>query len=272
MINIYCYFTPSHEILYKNFFLPSIPEGFSVVPLQSDVQDCTTAAFKSPGWGDTQLKKIVYWIKTIRENEGKVIIGSDVDAQFFNLTPSLVNDLLKDHDILFQWNGGKVLICAGFFIGRCNANTLSLFEQLYETLIHDIKGIDDQSYLNMMLGMAVGGSKARLESDIAAADGAIAIDHAVLKSNYPETTFIHSPSLQPNVRWGILPPSLFWLPGFFYRSVNELTVPEQIVFHHANWCIGLEKKIEQLEFVRNIIADRKLSNNIAYQFNEGERL
>ena len=41
-----------------------------------------------------------------------------------------------------------------------------------------------------------------------------------------------------------------WEPGC------ELNIPQDIVMHHANWTIGIENKIAQLQYVRDIVNSR----------------
>ena len=41
-----------------------------------------------------------------------------------------------------------------------------------------------------------------------------------------------------------------------WKPNDLLTIPDDIILHHANWTIGIENKIEQLNYVRKIVKAR----------------
>jgi Nucleotide-diphospho-sugar transferase len=56
-------------------------------------------------------------------------------------------------------------------------------------------------------------------------------------------------------RWRGLPPTCFGdgtLTGMLWRPGDTLCVPPGIRVHHANYCVGVEHKIAQLRYVRDM--------------------
>lgn len=48
------------------------------------------------------MAKVSFWIEPIKDSYGKVITCSDVDAQFFGITPAIIKASLRDSDIAIQ--------------------------------------------------------------------------------------------------------------------------------------------------------------------------
>jgi len=62
------------------------------------------------------------------------------------------------------------------------------------------------------------------------------------------------------IRWNYLPRQFFGggtLAGKAWKPGMVLQVPQDIVLHHANWTIGIENKIAQLKYVKNVVDSRK---------------
>jgi hypothetical protein len=117
---IFCCYTPAHEILYRDVFLPSVPSGF-------DVQ---ASLVEISGPGDYLTKeflrciraKLDLVVRSVEENPGKVIVWSDVDIRFFVLTPDVLVAELEASacDILFQRESHRLPdVNTGFFVCRC---------------------------------------------------------------------------------------------------------------------------------------------------------
>ena len=61
------------------------------------------------------------------------------------------------------------------------------------------------------------------------------------------------------VRWGFLPRSV-WTPGLadpeVWQPGRPLAVPRRILVHHANFCVGIDHKLAQLEAVDAVVTGR----------------
>ena len=250
---IYCFYTPSHEVLFKRFFAPSIPKAFELIAKSFKHQLCPTAAFAQIGWRETQLQKILFWIEAIKKNWQEIIVCSDVDAQFFEISPSLLVSTLGDKDIAFQWNGGYEALCSGFFICKANQSTLDLFERIKNRLIKDTMCRGEQLVLNQILGTLLDNKKLKLENRLRSIHSDWTIlpttSHYLLSSIKKGYFKFYKKSQLP-IRWAVLPHRLFWLPAHSYNSLDELTPPPSIIFHHANWTVGTINKLKQLAFVK----------------------
>lgn len=219
-IKLYAIYTPSHEYMMNEFFLPSIKDDYDII-LEKHDQQCQSGDFMSTGWLETMIHKVDVVIRGIKENWGKIFIHSDVDIQFFRPTQDLIQNYMADNDFAIQKNDKKGAICAGFFACRGNEKTLALWSEIRARLIDATKdpikakneNIHDQSILESL----------------------------IRKSN------------PFNIKWTYLPPEFYvtkvvnakyWAPG------EKLIIPSNIVMHHANWTIGLENKIALLSYVK----------------------
>jgi hypothetical protein len=208
-MRLYCFFTDSHEVLFKNWLLPTAAIEYEVLH-KSSRQYSSSAEYCSKGWRLTQIKKISYWIKAIEKNMGDIILCSDADVQFLGKTENKIFRLLGENDIIFQPSTDLVPACSGFFACRCSTRTLNLFKILKQRLKNNKNKLDgEQIELNKLL---------------------------------KEKWYI-------DLKWDLLPHNLFWSPNHLYEDVSELKVPKNILMHHANWTNGVENKIKQLEHV-----------------------
>jgi len=104
-MKIYCCFTPAHEILLRQEFLPSIPETFSVHA--ESIEVAGPGDFLSPEFLHCINQKISLIIESLRTNLGDVIVWADIDIRVFSLSPSKLASELGEHDIAFQREGKK---------------------------------------------------------------------------------------------------------------------------------------------------------------------
>lgn len=220
-IKLYALYTPSHEVLKDEFFLPSLHDDFDIVFEFCD-QTCPSAKFMSEGWTETTMRKVDLIIRAICENWGSIFIFSDVDIQFFCPIQEEILRLMRDKDLVIQRNAPNGVLCSGFFACRGNEKTLQLWQDVKQTMQKN-KLNSDQNSLNRCIKR---GSK---------------------KNPY-------------NVVWDYLPDTFFgggtltgceWHPGMF------LPIPRDIMMHHANWTKGIKNKIAQLVYVRNVVLSRK---------------
>lgn len=221
-IKLYALYTPSHEILKDQFFLPSIQDDFDIILEKCD-QTSPSAKFMSEGWTQTTIRKVDLIIRAIKENwDDTIFIFSDVDIQFFRPIQDTIILLMKNHDLVIQKNCPSGVLCSGFFACRGNEKTLKLWTDVKEYMQkNDTKS--DQISLNYCI-----------------------------KRNSKTNPY--------NIIWNYLPDSFFgggtrtgceWKPG------KKLPIPHNIMMHHANWTKGIKNKIAQLIYVKNKVAQQK---------------
>ena len=154
--------------------------------------------------------------------KGLTIINSDI--QFFgNIVPA-IEEHMVDKDFMTQRDSDVEWGCAGFFACRANSRTKRLWSTVKRQLgiIKDRRGrpVHDQHLMNIYL------------------------EQGKVKNGYfPPSFFGPGLKQRPGSKWT-------WSPGM------DLDVPDPILMHHANWSIGIDHKIAQLEYVRNIVRGR----------------
>ena len=122
----YTTFTPSHKILYENYFLQSLPSELELCVVEDENQYCKSASFYETGWSKTCYKKVELFLQACQENMGKTFFYSDVDVQFFgNVAEDLIEEL-GDCDIACQNDIGNY--CSGIIVCKGNNTTLRMFE------------------------------------------------------------------------------------------------------------------------------------------------
>jgi len=146
-MKIYTIHTPSHDKMYKEHFLPSLPDGFELES-KTITQECATGSYYKDGWDKTCYKKVQYYKEICEKNQGQIYVFSDVDIQFFNLTPQDLIDELGDFDIACQ-NDTGMIYCSGFWVCKGNERTLDLFTAMLEKY-----HLEDQTSLNEQIWRA----------------------------------------------------------------------------------------------------------------------
>jgi hypothetical protein len=217
---LYALYTPSHEILKDQFFLPSIQDDFEII-CEFCEQTCPSAKFMEEGWTQTTMRKVDLIIRAIQENWGKIFIFSDVDIQFFASIQEIILTNMQGKDFVIQKNTPSGVLCSGFFACRGNEKTLQLWMDVKKRMATD--KTSDQINLNRCIKR-------------------------------------HSKKNPYNIVWDYLPNTFFgggtltgrdWYPGM------TLPIPEGIMMHHANWTKGTKNKIAQLTYVRKEVRKRK---------------
>lgn len=148
-MKLYSTFSPSHKILYEQFFLKTVPKNFDLCITEEPNQICKSGIYYSQGWTYATKKKIDLFVKACEENIGQPFFYCDVDVQFFD--PDLKNvllDQLEDYDIACQ--DDILNYNSGVFICNANECTLNMFKQMQ---IHYNYIDDDQKTLNKYIHM-----------------------------------------------------------------------------------------------------------------------
>jgi len=220
-IKLYALYTPSHEVLKDEYFLPSIQDDFDIV-LEFCEQTCATAKFMNEGWTKTTMRKVDLIIRAIEENWGKIFIFSDVDIQFFAPIQDTILALMEGKDIIMQRNNPSGVLCTGFFACRGNEKTLRLWKDVKKTMQKKSSNSDQNSF------------------------------NQCIKKKSKRNPY--------GLVWDYLPDSFFGggtLTGYEWRPGMYLPIPEDIKMHHANWTPGISNKIKQLKYVARTVRTTK---------------
>ena len=220
------------------------------------------AAFNPPDQWDefnkTTLRKVGLTLNAIEENWDDVFIVSDVDIQFFGPTEQLLRESIKDRDIVFQQNQANGEINVGFFVCRGNARTRLLWTTIQD-ILRERTDRNDQDVLNHLMFR-------RLPRPF----GTLPLNHwtqyqlcRFAERGLPAHRIAYLLPLFRNefgLRWKYLPRQFFlkglnsrgnWEPG------EQMRIPRDVVMHHANFCLGVDAKIEQLRAVSALVASRR---------------
>ncbi|MCX5925247.1 MAG: putative nucleotide-diphospho-sugar transferase [Candidatus Dependentiae bacterium] len=223
-INLYSFYTPSHQIFKDKWFVATLKDEGLNVTINEYPQECATGKVFSAGWKHAMLRKVDMIIEAIESNWGTVFVYADIDIQFFKPISKLVVELIGDKDLVIQRDTPSGTVCAGFFACRGNQRTLSLWQGIRNYMIENNE-CSDQKTLNRLLRKGVGKENNRYK-----------------------------------VVWDYLPADFLGggtFTGSGWSPKKQLFVPSGIVLHHANWAIGNELKLAQLEYVRKKVQKRK---------------
>lgn len=222
MHKIYGVYSPSHEKLLRDWFLPTMQDDFEVNFRKTD-QLCPLGRFMSVGWVRAVSAKIDFLLAALGcASEGEWIIFSDVDIQWFRSAKAYLEEAAclegGENDMMFQEDAAGEF-CTGFFVCRANERTRGFWGDVAKLMRDKISG--DQRAANYLLASG---------------------SHAVRASHLPRVFWGPGQGRQEKT---------FWRPG------SPLNVPSDIVLHHANWAAGVESKIEQLRYVRSLMESKK---------------
>ena len=224
-MNFYTFYTPSHEEIYKEYFLKSFPhDEFNLVAREFD-QECGSASYRDEGWNLTMHKKVKLVLEGIDGNMGNYITYGDCDIQFF--PPGVKDALLEEvenYDIAFQ-DDGPAAVCAGFFICKASPQT----KQLFSEISHQLDALSSAW-------------EALKDPNVAAPD-----DQLCLNNILPSQTYVKHKRLSS--RFYTAARDNNWQ---IYQGFGEIKVSTpEILMHHANYTKGLFNKIKLLNTVRS---------------------
>lgn len=152
-MKIYTCHTPSHEILYRGHFLPTLPA--ELVNVSYPLEPMGASDFGSPGFLQSIGAKMRLVIESIEANRGDAILWSDVDIVFRRSPLAFLHELLEtspEVDIWFQSEARDPScdVNAGFVLMRCNDSVKALYEAA--TAMMNASGqSNDQEALNHLL-------------------------------------------------------------------------------------------------------------------------
>ena len=160
MVPILVVLSSAHEGLYRNYFLPTLPEGFEVRERDMGM-NLSDGAYLSGEWQDAMLAKVSHALDFCRQaEEGAVFVVSDVDVQFFQ--PLTADLFLKDFESLgcnmaFQkerMREGESKVNCGFYAARNCGPVRELLESALD-LLRGQEIRNEQSAINAMLAKGI---------------------------------------------------------------------------------------------------------------------
>ena len=135
-MKIYSCYTPSHEPLYRDYFAPSLPASLESVVYPMDIE----------GSGDFLTQRYLQCLRakaeeieaSIRENDGQIIIWSDVDILFIRDPAPVIESLFHEDprlDLAFQAEHRRGrFINGGFVAMRCSDRLAAFYRQVPPTM------------------------------------------------------------------------------------------------------------------------------------------
>jgi len=227
-LNLYTCLTPSHRLLLRRHFLPSVPSDLTPIIQQFDQPiinkqngEHSSGVYGKNGFNEAVELKIIYLRECIQneiETGGEPFIFSDVDVRFYGPIAESALQGLGNHDIAFQQDrpGG---CCTGFMVIRPNLRNISLFEQTLSVMKQ--LGTEDQ----------------------------IATEVVLKRSTHD---WIHLPERKFwSIGQSVRQTGCAWIPG------QPVDPPSELLMHHANWTVGLDNKAALLEIVRARMESRR---------------
>jgi hypothetical protein len=153
-MKIFTYFSPTHKILFENYFKPSI-EKFNELELhykESEKQECKGGGYFDYGFKKETTNKIKAICSFMAENISlnEYFVYSDVDIVFLNKIEYYLQEY-KGGDITFQQDGVGGCNC-GFMLIKKTASIISLFEKIIVLLeASSDETLNDQIVLNRII-------------------------------------------------------------------------------------------------------------------------
>ena len=238
--------TPSHRIMEDDWFRPSFKDDCPLEVLHSGKVEQTNGLWSSPSFNTAIYDKTKFIMQQVAKNQGNMLLWADVDIQFFAPVIPKLEELMGDNDMIFQRDCHLYEeICTGFFVTKCTRKTLAFWYLAYLLVISKkyliwltrgkflykyINMMNDQRAVNVLLGIFAKPPIGKRRKNIL------------------------------GIRWQYLP-DMFYCPGVNYSQIwkpgDTLNLPENMLIHHANWTLGIDHKIAQLEYVKNAVLLRK---------------
>ena len=221
---LYLIYTPSHEYMYKTYFLPSIKDNFQLFPHCFE-QDCPQGVLNAPGFLKTAMHKLETLEQAVLENIDQVVFFSDVDIIFLEPVVPTVLQYLEGHDLVAQQGWPSQALCSGFMAMRANHKTLKMIQDAM-VILAEYGGDGDQSAIRESLER-----------------------NTQLKWRLlPPTHFPNGARVMKSMRKNSGEIARF-KPG------TEIELDHQVLLFHANWCLNLEYKYDFLGSVNQILSD-----------------
>jgi hypothetical protein len=155
-MKIFSVFTPAHERLLRDWFLPGLPGGFEAVPIPLEIKG--SGDFLSEEFLLCIREKISLVIASIKDNAGEWIIWSDIDILVFDGADEAIRTVIQNagETLMFFQRERKTIgeVNTGFILIRCCEETGRFFAAVGAKLDRE-RGKNEQAVINEMLADGV---------------------------------------------------------------------------------------------------------------------
>jgi hypothetical protein len=178
--------------------------------------------YGTPGFNLSMIDKAKSMLQAAQEPLGSLVLWSDVDIQFLAPCKERLIECLGSNDMAFQ-SYGVGAVCSGFFFFRVTENVRTMLGRVLEDMT----------------------------------SGATLDDEVAMRKHVKEIPHVHLPTKE------------FWTSGFCGfnwagdpKQLEQVRVPAEIRIHHGNCCIGVERKLELMRYVRSVVLKRSQSPQV----------
>ncbi|MGH7897955.1 MAG: putative nucleotide-diphospho-sugar transferase, partial [Candidatus Binatia bacterium] len=148
-MKLYALYSPSHERLLREWFLPSLKDDFELV-IREIPQWVPEGRWGEDGWMKAMRAKVELILEACAQSDRQPFVHSDVDVQFFRPVKGAIEEALRDHDIVFQRDDPRGMVCCGFFAAYPGPAVAALFRRVLAALTTSSK-LHDQELVNRLL-------------------------------------------------------------------------------------------------------------------------
>jgi hypothetical protein len=153
-MKLYCVVTPSHRSLYEQFFIRSLDRSaFELHDLWLEQEG--DGEFLADDFKSCIRFKLAKIRESIGQNQGEIILWSDIDIQFFGLQPEHILAYFdpKTDFVAQRLNSHDSVICGGFYAIRCSRKMWDFFERITQVTQEETNG-NEQEAINSVLTIA----------------------------------------------------------------------------------------------------------------------
>jgi hypothetical protein len=149
-MKLFCCYTPAHEVLFREYFRPSVPAGFLLSDYRLEIAGA--GDFLSAEFLDCIRKKVGLIVRSIEDNPDDWIVWSDVDIVFLDGIESSLDRVTKGPDVLFFQRESPRLpdVNTGFLVIRTCPQAREFFERIGR-LLEEKPGLNEQMAANQLL-------------------------------------------------------------------------------------------------------------------------
>jgi len=216
-MKIYTLYSDSHKHFYNDFFKKSIRSIYSKKDLTIRAHEMTnikgTGEYMSREWIDSLNIKVDIILTALEENKDDWFIYADSDIQFFKPFLDDLKFQIRDCDLVAQQD--ESTLCAGFFAAWSNDANLAFFKKIKQ---HFWQFQNDQVAFNHFKSM---------------------INYKGLdKSKYYTAGNFFNNKIDGTHNWD---------------GITNIIPPKDIILHHANYVIGVDRKTKLLNLIKDNI-------------------
>lgn len=140
--------SPSHMILLKDYFIPSVKKVGEYELTVMEIPQYGESSFGSEGFNRVCLDKL-YLFERMAKLPDEYVLYADCDLVFFRFTEIDLRFRIGDKDALFQSDAG--MLCAGFIFMRPSKRLSDFFRHCISDYRYGVE--NDQDVINRTRGM-----------------------------------------------------------------------------------------------------------------------